>query len=660
MDWNKANGRVSSTWLAVVALLLVPVFAWGRQDTNHGQKPEHPAHERQVQQSRPQPQARQSSPQGEARESRPQGRPEIRGQQPQVRGQGQPQSPNHGNYGRQQPQVQEGRSMGRPETRGQQPQVQEQGQSPSPGTYGRQPQPRQENVRLPGPGNAAPPRNVSRPGQPAPAQPRTAINQPRTTQPGRSANARPPVVLQPRESSRHIEDLNRGRRGMAGINARNLPRGQVSVASNGRQTIRTQDGRRIVVRPNRTVARVQMPDGRVAAFRANGRIRSFRTANNSLVVQHGLRGDRRIVTVGPRGDRVVSFGPRRGYYERPYAHGYYQRTYWAGGRPYARIYRPYRWHNTVYYQYVSVRYYHPAFYGWAYRPWPGRVYYRWGWYSVRPAWYGYYGPYFAPSPWYLTASLWLTDFLIAEELQAAWQARQDALAAAAAQQSAEYAPPPAAAPPTDEPPPADYQQQGQPSAAVTLTPEVKQLIADEVQRQLQAQQAAAANPQQEASAPQGDQSPLDPSQQVFIVSNNLDTTANGQECELTAGDVLYRIGDAPSENQTITMKVTSSKAADCPVRSNVEIAVEDLQEMQNDFRAQIDNGMDNLAKDQGQGGMPAAPDTSSSPSGAPAPSPDSANLVQDQLQQQQSAADQAEAQVEQQAIEDQSAQGNPQ
>jgi hypothetical protein len=378
------------------------------------------------------------------------------------------------------------------------------------------------------------------------------------------------------------------------------------------------------------------------------------------VVEHGLRGGRRIVTVGPRGDRVVSMGPRRGYYERPYARGYYQRTYWTGGRPYARIYRPVRWRGYVYYRYVPVRYYHPVFYGWAYRPWPGRIYYRWGWYTMRPAWYGYYGPYFAPSPWYLTATLWLTDFLIAEELQAAWQARQDAeAAAAAAQQSAEYAQQAANAPPPGEPPQGEYQEQGQPSAATTLTPEVKQLIAEEVQRQLEAQQAAAANPQQAASAPAGDQLPLDISQQVFVVSSNLETTANGQACELTPGDVLFRIGDTPSENQTFTMKVTSSKASDCPVRSTVEVAVEDLQEMQNDFRAKVDDGLDNLAKDQGKGGMPAAPDTATSSSGAPAPSPDSAADVQERLQQQQAAANAAEGQLQQQALEDQSAQGSP-
>lgn len=611
MVWNKANRRVSSKWLALVALLLIPVFVGAGQD-NERRKDEKRDEKQQTRERK----EKQPKNQRETRESRPQG--------------GTP----------------ERRTQGRPENRGQQTQTRQQRTSPSPRAQGRP--------------AAAPERNAQGPGRVANSpSPNTGRGRYAGTQPGGAPNRGRAVQSSPQQAGRNVNEMNRGRVAMRGINKRPLPQGQVTMGANGRQTIKTHDGRQIVVRQNRTVARVQMPDGRVAAFRANGSIRSFRTANNNLVVQNGLRGNRRIVTVGSRGDRVVSYGPRRGYYERPYARGYYQRTYWAGDRPYARIYRPVRWRGNVYYRYVPVHYYHPVFYAWAYRPWHERVYYRWGWYGMRPAWYSYYGPYFAPSPWYLTASLWLTDFMIAEELQAAWQARQDAYAAAAAQQqSAEYPQQGASAPPPDEPPQAGDQGQGQPSAT-SISPEEKQLIAEEVQRQLQAQQAAAANPQQAASAPQQDQPPLDLSQQVFVVSNNLDTSANGQECELTAGDVLYRVADAPSENQTFTMKVTSSKASDCPARSTVEIAVEDLQEMQNDFRARIDDGMDNLAKDQGQGGMPAAPDTATSPSGAPPPSPDSAADVQDRLQQQQSAADAAEGQVEQQATEDQSAQGNP-
>ena len=74
------------------------------------------------------------------------------------------------------------------------------------------------------------------------------------------------------------------------------------------------------------------------------------------------------------------------------------------------------------------------------------------------------------------------DHIIAQNLQAAYQARLDAQASAdAAADAADAA--------------AQSAQESGPPAPVVLSPEIKQAIADEVQRQLQAQQAAAANPQ---------------------------------------------------------------------------------------------------------------------------------------------------------------------
>jgi len=56
----------------------------------------------------------------------------------------------------------------------------------------------------------------------------------------------------------------------------------------------------------------------------------------------------------------------------------------------------------------------PRFYVWAYNPWARPVYWSWGW--GRAPWF--YGGYFAPAPYYVSASLWLTDFIIAENLRA--------------------------------------------------------------------------------------------------------------------------------------------------------------------------------------------------------------------------------------------------
>jgi hypothetical protein len=67
--------------------------------------------------------------------------------------------------------------------------------------------------------------------------------------------------------------------------------------------------------------------------------------------------------------------------------------------------------------------------------------------------------------------------------------------------------------------------------------------------------------------------------------------------------------------------------------------------MYNHFQEQLTNGLGEMAKKQGTGGMPKAPDTSTQPSDVPTPPPDTtaAKTLQDQQQQ----ADQTESEVKQ-------------
>jgi hypothetical protein len=67
--------------------------------------------------------------------------------------------------------------------------------------------------------------------------------------------------------------------------------------------------------------------------------------------------------------------------------------------------------------------------------------------------------------------------------------------------------------------------------------------------------------------------------------------------------------------------------------------------MHNYFREQMDGGMKSLSEKQGTGGLPKAPDTSTVPGEVPAPPADT--TAAKALQDQQSAADQAEAQTKQ-------------
>jgi hypothetical protein len=190
-----------------------------------------------------------------------------------------------------------------------------------------------------------------------------------------------------------------------------------------------------------------------------------------------------------------------------------------------------------------------------------------------------------------------------------------------------------------------------------MTPEVKQAIADEVSAQLAAQQAQASQdsggqasaPASSAPAPATDEVPpaLDPARRTFVVDNNLTVVANGQECGLTAGDVLTRLTDTPDGDNNVNASVSASKKSDCAAGQTVAVNVDDLQEMQNHFAEQLNNGMGELAKKQGTDGMPKAPDTGTVASDVPPPAPDT--TAEKTLQDQQQAADQAEADAKQQA-----------
>jgi hypothetical protein len=284
-----------------------------------------------------------------------------------------------------------------------------------------------------------------------------------------------------------------------------------------------------------------------------------------------------------------------------------------------------------------------VYYGWAYNPWPAPVYYRWGW-GVSP-WYGYYGGYFAPYPVYPSAAFWLTDYLIAANLQAAYQARAAAAANATGDNGGGDQP---------QSQPSGNDNTASNSGQVTLSPEVKEAIAEEVKAQLAAQQSAAQQTssgtnQSSASTPSQEvPAALDPARHTFIVVSDLTVSSDGQECQLTAGDVIKRTSDTPDEDRKVTAVISASKKSDCAVGQEVAIGVDDLQEMHNKFEEQLDNGMKDLADKQGQNGIPKAPGTKTTPSDVPPPPPD--NNAAKALQDQQSAADQTESQVVKEAF----------
>lgn len=389
---------------------------------------------------------------------------------------------------------------------------------------------------------------------------------------------------------------------------------------------------------------VALRGGGSATFRANGSVRSIN--RNGMHITNNIHGGRTVISEH-NNVRIVN-RPGGGYVQHPYrnfgGHAYYSRTFYAGGRYHTGIYRGYFWHGAHYYGYYPGFWFHPGFYGWAWHPWGAPLYWGigvggWGW-GGSP-WWGYYGGWWNPYPAYAGPAFWLTDWMIASELQSAYASQYNTAAAA---DQAPYPPSQGGA---------TYSDNG-PNAQVTLSPEVKDAIAEEVKAQLAAQEQAA--PTQGGVTDQGaanntddNQVPpaLDPARRTFVVDNSISVTSNGQECQLTGGDVITRLTDTPDGDGNVNASVSASKKGECGSGQTIAVSVDDLMEMHNHFEEQLNNGLKQLAEKQGTNGMPKAPDAGTVSSDIPAPQPD--QDASKELSDQQAQADQAEQQAKQDA-----------
>ncbi len=376
---------------------------------------------------------------------------------------------------------------------------------------------------------------------------------------------------------------------------------------------------------------VRTPAGNTVTTRANGKPADVHVASRGMDIHHNLNGSRRVEVERADHSRIVAERGGRGYVQRPYTYGgreFHQRTYYYNGRVYDRYYQPYYYRGVYVNVYSPAYYYRPAFYGWAYNPWAAPIAYNWGW-GGNP-WYGYYGYYFTPYQVYPSASVWLTDYLISNALASAYQAQANAAAAVAASNAQAVA------------------------DAAALTPQVKDMIAAEVQRQIALENAESAQATQNAAADpasSGIQRMLtDNIQHIFVVGHDLDVVdASGAECAVSDGDAIQLSGPTPADATAASLIVLASKGArECRKGATISVAVADLQEMQNHMRETIDQGMGELQTKQSKGGLPALPPSASAPpvkaafvSSAPPPDSNAAAEIKQQSQE----ADQAENQT---------------
>jgi len=401
-------------------------------------------------------------------------------------------------------------------------------------------------------------------------------------------------------------------------------RSGTSAANKGGAAGRTPNGSHVAKTANGSSVRT----------RANGSRADVHDSKRGMDIHHGLNGSRHVSHERADHSRVVSERGGRGYAQgRPYGyrgHEYARRTYYDHGRAYDRYYNRYPYHGMYLEGYAPGFYYAPAFYGWAYNPWVAPVPYAWGF--VGNPWYGYYGAYFTPYPVYPSASVWLADYIISQSLAANYAAQQAA-----------------------------QQQQAMAPDAAPMTPDIKNMVAEEVKRQLalenQEATVTAANNTPDPASSGIARMLTDNIQHVFVAGADLDVIdASGTECAVSEGDALQLAGPPPADATAADLIVLSGKGGvECKKGTKVSVALTDLQDMQNHMRETIDAGMGDLQKKGGQGGLPAVPASAKAApvkaeftASAPPPDPNAAAEIAAQAKE----ADTAEAEVAGQATPD--------
>ena len=313
---------------------------------------------------------------------------------------------------------------------------------------------------------------------------------------------------------------------------------------------------------------VRAGNGYIVRKAADGSVMDVHSPRNGMFIHHAPDGSQRIMVDKP--DRSRVFAASRGvqYVQHPYSfrgREFDHRTLVVQGRLVQRFYRPYTYAGTTLDVYAPSRYYEPNMYRWATTSFaPTNI--TWDYATANAPWYGYYRGYFTPDSTYTTPVSWLTDFVLASSLAEAYAANS----------------------PRSQPPPAD---------APVITPQVKKMLAGEVDHQVRQESAEAQDNAQNREPKPGTGSVVhtlaDGQSHVFVVASDLDLVdASGRRCMISEGDVIQVVSQPKTDTSTADAVVLASKAkGECERAAKVEVALNDLQEMQNHMRETIDQGM---------------------------------------------------------------------
>jgi hypothetical protein len=309
--------------------------------------------------------------------------------------------------------------------------------------------------------------------------------------------------------------------------------------------------------------------GNIVRTAADGSVIDIRSPRNGMYIQHGVDGSRRIMVEKPDRSRIYASSRGMQYVQHPYAfrgRTYDNRTFYVNGKTFHQVYRPYNYAGTTLDVYAPTRLYEPAMYQWATSRFNAPQPYSWGYTTNAAPWYTYNKGYFTPDSSYTTPSSWLADFVVGMSLAQAY----------------------AAAPPASQSPPAN---------AAPVTPQVKQMLAQEVDRQVREESVEAQQTAQNRDIPPGAGSVVqelsDGQQHVLVVASDLDLVdPSGRRCMVSQGDVVQVISPPqPSSGAAQALVLSSKGGVECQRAAQVQIAVADLQEMQNHMRETIDQGL---------------------------------------------------------------------
>ncbi len=237
---------------------------------------------------------------------------------------------------------------------------------------------------------------------------------------------------------------------------------------------------------------------------------------------------------------------------------YTQRTFVNGHGHVNVLYANHSWGGHPYFCYHHWVGFNPWFWGWYYGPWVPWGY-PWGWYND-PWYHDYWFWYFHPYPRYTSPGQWVTDWILADMLKAAYDRGVE---------------------------------EGE-SQVNTATADP---VSDGVKGQLQAQVDELSKSYQGEQTVDLKETLVNPNYIYAVNQTFTETVVNSAStCKLAEGDLL-KVAVAPTDaNPVATMSVVSSKFGSCAAGTQIEVSVSDLQEMLNSFAERVDNGLHEFQK----------------------------------------------------------------